>query len=198
MSCGRAVLWLVVAGLAALMLVTSASAGQRCSAHGITDDYDALIRIAAERWMPVEMRSHWCALKAQCWVESRLDPDATSPAGARGLCQVLPSTAGDFGLRGKLGTARNNLKAAALAWDRFWRVWISPRSHECRWRLTVASYNAGAGHIIAAQRLAGGAPCWERIRHELPAVTGHHARETTDYVDRVERAWHRLRGHRLF
>ena len=167
----------------------------RCTAPEIPDDFDPLFRAAARRWMPPDLhQAGWCVLKAQCWTESRLRPDAVSHAGAIGLCQVLESTAADFNLRGQMRSARANVKAATLTFDRFWNVWISPRTVECRLSLTIASYNAGPARIIEAQQRADMALCWERIRHDLPSVTGERAWETIDYVDRVMRTYSRLRG----
>jgi len=53
-----------------------------------------------------------------------------------------------------------------------------------------ASYNAGAGNIIRAQSLCGGALDWTGIAPCLPQVTGHHAHETITYVERIDR-WYR-------
>lgn len=50
-----------------------------------------------------------------------------------------------------------------------------------------ASYNAGAGNIIRAQRACNGARSWIQIRVCLPQITGHHSNETIQYVDLIHR-----------
>jgi len=67
------------------------------------------------------------------------------------------------------------------------RAWKSPRQEEERQRLAQASYNAGLGNILAAQRRCQGARDWMQIAPCLPAVTGRHAKETITYVDRIAR-----------
>ncbi len=53
-------------------------------------------------------------------------------------------------------------------------------------RLALASYNAGTGHILKAQRACGGASLWSGISPCLSQVTGQHAGETLGYVTRIE------------
>ena len=172
---------------------------ERCEAEGISNRYDDVLKTAARRYMEEPLRSRWCLVKAICWTESRLDPDAESGAGAVGLCQITEPTAETARritpIRSRnLRDAKANAAYAAATLQRNWNIWISPRTPECRWELTAASYNAGAGHIINAQKLAAGALCWERIRRYLPEVTGKHAWETIDYISRVEKTYRRLRG----
>ena len=172
---------------------------ERCEAEGISNAYDDVFKTAARRYMEEPLRSRWCLVKAICWAESRLDPNAESGAGAVGLCQITEPTAETARritpIRSRnLRDAKANAAYAAATLQRNWNIWISPRSAECRWELTAASYNAGAGHIINAQKLAAGALCWERIRRYLPEVTGKHAWETINYISRVEKTYRRLRG----
>ena len=49
--------------------------------------------------------------------------------------------------------------------------------------------NAGAGHLIPAQRLTGGAPCWNKIAAELPRVTRRHSEETHEAWRAADRDW---------
>lgn len=67
------------------------------------------------------------------------------------------------------------------------REWSSPRPEADRHSLAMASYNAGLGHLLSAQRLAGMAVLYRPIAAELPRVTGDHARETRGYVRRIWR-----------
>ena len=68
------------------------------------------------------------------------------------------------------------------------RAWSAPRPEDERHRLAQASYNAGLGNVLRAQRLCGTASIWVEISACLPRVTGaRNARETTTYVQRIAR-----------
>jgi len=104
-------------------------------------------------------------LVAVAQVESRFDQSARSPAGARGLLQVLPSTASS--LRLNPNRAASNVLAGArylsLLLDRFQRV-----------DLALAAYNAGPTVVGALGR----AP----------------SRETETYIANVQQRWAALAG----
>mgnify|MGYP006422739885 CR=1 FL=1 len=150
--------------------------------------FDVAIQRSAARWLP---EYDWRWLRAQCYQESRLDPRAVSPAGAKGLCQFMPGTwaeaRGALGVRGVFDPDANAL-AAGWYMRRMLRVWIEDRTAIERLRLAQASYNAGAGNIIRAQGACDGARRWEVIRECLPSITGRHSAETIEYVIRI-RDW---------
>jgi peptidoglycan DL-endopeptidase CwlO len=98
-------------------------------------------------------------------VESHLRPGAHSPADARGLLQVLPSTAAS--LRLDVGRPSTNVLAGARYLRTLLNRFESPN-------LALAAYNAGP---TAVER-AGGAP----------------SAETTTYVANVTAVWRELRG----
>lgn len=144
-----------------------------------------------KRWWPdYPFPNAW---KAQLWQESLLEPGAVSPVGARGLAQFMPGTWNDVVRQMDLPqgasphTAALAIDAGAYYMARLRRVWSSPRSEDARQQLAQACYNAGCGNILKAQARCGGAPLWAEISRCLPAVTGHHARETITYVDRIAR-----------
>jgi membrane-bound lytic murein transglycosylase F len=94
----------------------------------------------------------WRLLAAMGRKESRFDTSATSHAGAQGLMQIMPSTAASLGID---GSASGSIKGASLyisSLDTFWRNSIKDRDQ--RLKFTLASYNAGPGHIKDAQRVA--------------------------------------------
>ena len=197
---------LPIAGIAiavALLLATPADARSdyQCDATGIPSDFDAFFYKAAKRHLPLELRDNWCVVKTVCWIESRLNPEAVSPVGAEGLCQVMPATAADLEARGKwrgkLRSAKANAEASAIRLKQGWDFWIYKRTTECRSELMIAGYNAGEGNIEQAHILSGGKRCWEGIRPFLPEVTGHHARETINYVSRFWEAYRKMRGYGL-
>lgn len=155
-----------------------------------TTRYDACIRSAAATWWAAG--PDWLWWRAQLYQESRLDPRAESPVGARGLAQMMPGTWGDITRAMGWGLASRDdaclsAEAGAYYMARLQRSWSSPRPQMERHRLAQASYNAGLGNIVDAQRACGGRRDWAEISPCLPEITGRHARETLDYVDRIAR-----------
>jgi soluble lytic murein transglycosylase-like protein len=104
-------------------------------------------------------------------VESAWRPDAVSPAGARGLGQLMPRTATSLGV--DADDPHANIAAAA----RYLRELIDRFAGrgQLRYPLALAAYNAGS----AAVERYGGVPPYA---------------ETRAYVARVLRLWRRLAG----
>lgn len=164
-------------------------------ADPFTDRYDRDIEASVKRWWGFGPEWQW--YKAQLYQESLLDPDAVSPVGATGLAQFMSGTWGDvsrqMGLPRGISPrdAKYAIDAGAFYMARLQRTWSAPRPFMDRHKLAQASYNAGAGHLIKAQRLCGGPALYADIIKCLPQVTGHHSRETITYVERIER-WRRM------
>jgi soluble lytic murein transglycosylase-like protein len=163
------------------------------SASSFPDRYDDDIRSAVKRYWPDY--PFWRAWKAQLYQESRLQPDAVSPVGARGLAQFMPGTWADVAREIGAGTAspheaRWAIPAGAYYMARLRRSWSSPRPQDDRHRLAQASYNAGLGNILKAQQRCGGARHYPEIIPCLEAVTGpRNSHETRTYVERIARWW---------
>ena len=104
-------------------------------------------------------------LVAVARVESRVDQSARSSRGARGILQVLPSTASALGL--DASRARTNVLAGA----RYLRQLLERFQSA---DLALAAYNAGPSAVDRS----GGAP----------------SGETMTYVANVTAAWRSLRG----
>jgi len=160
-----------------------------------TDRYDSDIKKAAELFLP---GWDWRWWKAQLYQESRLNPLAVSPAGARGIAQIMPGTWRDEASRlGYSGLSPHAAGPAILVGAHYMakqrRTWSAARPEDDRRRLAQASYNAGAGNIIKAQRACNGARLWPEISTCLPHVTGRNAAETITYVQRIERWYWILR-----
>jgi len=143
----------------------------------------------------------WKWFKAQAIAESALDPTAVSPAGAVGLMQIMPRTGEDLakelGVRLLLTHPRINIMMGIYYDRKLWDNWKARRSRMERLRLTFASYNAGLGNILRAQKLAKkDKKCnhlfWNCIKRYLKRITGRHSEETVDYVERIEYNYLRL------
>jgi membrane-bound lytic murein transglycosylase F len=86
--------------------------------------------------------------------ESRFDPKARSWVGATGLMQLMPATARQFGVR-RITDPAQNVEGGVkyLVWlEKFWTKRLDDPAE--RLKFMLASYNAGAGHVEDAQRLA--------------------------------------------
>ena len=148
--------------------------------------YDKMIAASAATYMP---EVDWKLWKAQVHTESAFNPNARSPVGAQGLSQVMPGTFmqinKESGIRGNPYDPQTNLNAGAYYMAKMRRTFKSPRPDIERHKLACASYNAGAGHIIKAQKIAGNPIDWQPVSLVLVQVTGKHSVETTNYVKRI-------------
>lgn len=152
--------------------------------QAISNKYDNSFRRWSAYYLP-EVPWYW--LKAQCWQESRLNPNAVSPVGAQGVCQFMPPTWRD--MQNKLNFSGDpfipdlNIQAAASYMDQLRDVWNRRgRTNEQIHSLAMASYNAGTGNILKAQRKSGNKRLWCEIQPFLVEVTGENSKETTHYV----------------
>ncbi len=83
------------------------------------------------------------------------------------------------------------IEAGAYYMAKLRRAWLRDRPIAERQDLAQASYNAGLGNILKAQRLCGDARAWTAVRECLHLVTGpRNASETRAYVDHIKR-WRR-------
>ena len=126
-------------------------------------------RALARSGMPEELK--YIAL-----IESALDPQAVSSAGARGIWQIMPETAGDFGLDSM--EVHDPILATPVAVMYLGRL---HRMFDGDWLLALAAYNAGPGRVQRAVRRyqagEGHRPTFWELRPYLP-------RETQAYVPR--------------
>lgn len=109
-------------------------------------------------------------------IESGLNPQAKSPAGARGMWQFMKSTAQLYGLvitgrkDERLDPIRSTMAAARHLKELF-NVYND-------WHLALAAYNAGPGKVDRALSQSGAEDFWELSR------SGKLARETARFVPR--------------
>ena len=96
----------------------------------------------------------WRLLASLIYQESQFHPDKTSWAGAKGLMQLMPATAKQFGAV-NTANVHQNVKAGVkyLKWlTKYWENEITDSTE--RIKFVMASYNIGHGHIEDARRLA--------------------------------------------
>jgi membrane-bound lytic murein transglycosylase F len=96
----------------------------------------------------------WRLLASLVCQESRFDPSVISWAGAVGLMQILPATGKIYGIDVK-ASPESNMKAGIL-YINYLQNYFSdkiPDSTE-RLKFILAAYNAGAGNIVDAMKLA--------------------------------------------
>ncbi|MCE5273233.1 lytic transglycosylase domain-containing protein [bacterium] len=119
-------------------------------------NYDELIRRAATRF-----DLDFDLVKAVIHAESAFDPRAVSGKGARGLMQLMPSTAQDLGVQDTFDPEQN-----ILGGSRYLKQMLERYNHDLP--LGLAAYNAGPSRVDRA----GGVP---------PIA------ETHDYIRKVKR-----------
>lgn len=111
--------------------------------------FDSLIRKGAS-----SLGWDWRLLASLIYQESRFLPKNESWAGARGLMQLMPRTANEFGAF-DLDDPRQSISAGVgylKFLDNYWRNRIQDPNE--RLKFILASYNVGLSHIIDARRLA--------------------------------------------
>jgi len=151
-------------------------------------EYDQLIAASAAKHIPFIDWRYW---KSQVRQESQFNHLARSPAGALGLAQIIPKTFEQWSV--KAGFADRDptdpeasVYTGACYMAELWGQWRSPRPEIDRLCLAMASYNAGLGNVLKAQKLAGMATDYRTIIAKLRDVTGEkNAFETTTYVKRI-------------
>jgi soluble lytic murein transglycosylase-like protein len=151
--------------------------------------HDPLIKHSAENYLH---DVDWRLIKAQLFQESRLKVDAVSPAGAIGIAQFMPGTWNDMKKQMRMPTNASPLQpeyaipALCHYMAKLHNEWTAKREDADRYALAMASYNAGLGNIVEAQKLAAGANQYHKIIAQLHQVTGEdNAHETRTYVERI-------------
>lgn len=117
---------------------------------GNISKYDDFLKKYAD-----EIGWDWRLLAAQIYHESQFDPEASSWAGAKGLMQVMPSTAAQFQVRDQdLYLPRDNLEAGTSYLKTLQELWKDIPDAQEKVKFVLASFNVGENHVRDAQRLA--------------------------------------------
>lgn len=131
---------------------------------GPTTPFHDIIRAAAERY-GVDADLIHCVIA----IESNFNPKAISPKNARGLMQLMPQTAAQFGVR-DIFDPRENIEAGT----RYLKDMLARYNNDVT--LALAAYNAGPERV----ELCG--------RHVPPYS------ETVKYVQRISRSYAKFKS----
>lgn len=159
-----------------------------CSGSSWPNKYDYQIFKASKQYLP---GVDWKLYKAQLIQESALRPNAVSPAGAKGIAQFMPATWGEVSrqlvIDGSPFDPHLSIPAGAYYLSNMRRGWIWNRPEQDRHNLALASYNAGFGNLLKAQRICNNATLYPDIIKCLPDITFQHSKETIGYVLSIRR-----------
>jgi len=134
-------------------------------------------------------------LIAQAVQESRFNSMATSQTGAKGIAQFMPKTVLEVGEKliklevfDREFNPRNDgqsIYAQVYYMNYLYGQWTLKRSSFSKMQLALASYNAGLGSLLKAQRKAENARHFIEIKRGLKKVTGRNSKETISYVSKI-------------
>lgn len=138
---------------------------ERRTSHG-----EMLERVFEGEGIPLELLS-------VAAIESRFDPNAKSPAGARGMWQFMGSTARLYGLRvsGPVDERTDPVRSTVAAAKHLRDLFTSYND----WHLALAAYNAGIGTINKLVSRHGSMDFWQIARKGGISV------ETARFVPKV-------------
>lgn len=116
------------------------------------------------QWLPVvkAASSHygidWRLMDILILKESSWNPNAISPAGAQGLCQLMPGTAEELGVKDPFDPGQN-------IWGAAWYLRKMYNRFQ-DWGLAIASYNAGPSRVAECQCV----PPYEETRRYVKEI----------------------------
>lgn len=119
--------------------------------EGCISPYDSLFRVYSK-----QIAWDWRLLAAVGYTESAFDRTVVSWAGARGIMQLMPSTAKAYGLDiSNIEDPEENMRVAVCCirdLQKLFEPLVADTTE--RVKFILASYNAGAGHVLDAMELA--------------------------------------------
>lgn len=110
--------------------------------------YDAIFKDVALKY-----NWDWRLLASVAYHESRFNPNARGFGGAYGIMQFMPKTGPKYGVSPN-STVDQQILGGMKLLNSLYTLWKQIPDTEQRVKFTLASYNAGKGHIDDAQRLA--------------------------------------------
>ncbi len=190
--------------LTCISMLLAFAAPQAASARAVEaskwpDKYDRHFRKYSKRYFGPHFNWRW--FKSQGIAESNLNPQASSPVGAKGIMQIMPQTFDEIKQQNPgfiaVDEPRWNI-AAGIFYDRqLYRKWRIPLPSEERLFLAFSSYNAGYGRVLqAVKRTRKDDYSWPEVKRHLPAETRGYVARISVLMDATDR--HRKKRHRLF
>jgi len=179
------------AGLQLALCLAVVSPALDAQSRQAADRYDDTFRKYTKRQFGPGF--DWRIFKAQGMAESNLDSAARSHVGARGVMQLMPDTFREIASKNpeleRIDDPEMNI-AAGIAYDRtLWVRWERDSVDVDRTRFVFASYNAGRGTLLNAQKSARAAALdprlWPSIEVVAPKVPRWRHTETMGYVRRI-------------
>lgn len=119
----------------------------KVAGHGSLSQYDPLIIKAAKKY-----GYDWRLMAAQVYQESRFDPTRKSWCGAQGLFQIMPATAKELGVKDPVDPA-DGIEGGAKYMARIMKHFESVPDPIERYKMALAGYNCGPGHVDDARAL---------------------------------------------
>ena len=114
----------------------------------LISEYDHLVQLHSRKY-----GLDWRLISAQMFQESRFNPTAVSFAGATGLMQIMPRTGMSLGIS-ELKSPEKSIQAGTKYMGKLFRRFDPALPVADRMWFTLASYNAGIGHVTDARILA--------------------------------------------
>lgn len=154
------------------------------------DRWDSLLQFFAERY-----HVPWVIAKNQMLAESSGNPMAKHLSGARGLMQLMPSTAAELGVKDSWNP-EENIRGGVEYLSRMKDSVASAlkdvdASPDDIWRFALASYNCGFGYVRKALKtlVDTGSPVdWKHFCELLPGTSvGGKTPRASDVFRYVER-----------
>lgn len=159
---------------------TSGSYASFKSKKGTITPYDHILKVEGGKH-----NIDWRLVAALIYQESKFNPNARAFGGAYGLMQFMPGTGPKFNVY-PTSTPEEQIKGGYKYLALITKMWLKIKDEEERNKFILASYNAGAGHIFDAQRLAeknGLNPnIWDDHVEKMVLNLGKHAYYTDEVV----------------
>mgnify|MGYP000214856429 CR=1 FL=1 len=116
--------------------------------RGELSPYDAIFKQVAQKY-----GFDWRILASISYHESRFNPNARGFGGAYGMMQFMPSTGPKYGVYPS-SPPSVQIEGGMKKIAKDFQSWSHIPDEEQRFKFTLATYNAGKGHVQDAQRLA--------------------------------------------